>query len=351
MTVDNFSQRVLSWYDEYGRKHLPWQQDINPYRVWLSEIMLQQTQVATVIDYFQRFTSRFPDVQSLADAPLDDVLALWAGLGYYSRAKNLHKAAQMVCDEFAGNFPRKQEDLELLPGVGRSTAAAIRSIAFEQPAAILDGNVKRVLARHQGIGGWPGQSKTLKALWQAAENLTPQTRSRAYTQVMMDLGATVCTRTKPKCATCPIQHDCLALADDRIEELPGKKPKKQLPIKATQMLYIVFQGQVLLLQRPLSGIWPGLFSLPEIAVDAELNDYFAKQLALCETDLCLEDSACMQFRHTFSHYHLDITVQKIELLAAPKLVAENTGLHWYNPQNPAEVGVPAPVSKIFKELA
>ena len=194
----SFSARVLAWYDQHGRKDLPWQQAITPYRVWLSEIMLQQTQVTTVIDYFTRFTARFPTVQDLANADLEQVLALWAGLGYYSRAKNLHRAAIMVCQEFAGEFPSEQAELERLPGVGRSTAAAIRSLAFQQPAAILDGNVKRVLARHQGIAGWPGQTQTLKALWQAAESLTPSSRSRAYTQVMMDLGATVCTRSRPK---------------------------------------------------------------------------------------------------------------------------------------------------------
>ncbi len=252
MLKESFSERVLDWYEQHGRKHLPWQQSITPYRVWLSEVMLQQTQVATVIDYFERFTQRFPEVQALADAPLDDVLQLWAGLGYYSRAKNLHKAALMVCEDFAGEFPAEQSLLETLPGVGRSTAAAIISLAFEQPATILDGNVKRVVARHRGIEGWPGQSQTLKALWFEAEQLTPRDHfsARAYTQVMMDIGATVCKRSKPDCALCPVTDDCVARVNDRIAAIPAKKPKKDKPVKTTQMLIIRYKSQVMFQQNP-----------------------------------------------------------------------------------------------------
>ena len=347
----SFSARVLAWYDQHGRKDLPWQQAITPYRVWLSEIMLQQTQVATVIDYFARFTARFPTVQDLAGADLEQVLALWAGLGYYSRAKNLHRAAIMVCQEFAGEFPSEQSELERLPGVGRSTAAAIRSLAFQQPAAILDGNVKRVLARHQGITGWPGKAQTLKALWQAAESLTPSSRSRAYTQVMMDLGATVCTRSRPKCALCPVQHDCIALADDVIDQLPGKKPKKTLPVKTTQMLYIEYQSALWLEQRPLSGIWPGLCSLPEIAVEASPLQFCSDYFALPAEAISVVSPMAMQFRHTFSHYHLEIQVAHLRLQQAPLMVAESHAANWYTATDQQRVGLPAPISKIIKELA
>ena len=237
----SFVSRVLAWYDLHGRKHLPWQQNITPYSVWLSEIMLQQTQVDTVIPYFERFTSHYPTVQALAKAPLDNVLHLWTGLGYYARARNLHKAAQKVSDEYGGQFPNTVEALCELPGIGRSTAGAIVSLAHQQPAAILDGNVKRVLARHFAISGWPGQSATANALWQVAEALNPkkpikdkngkpQNCSRAYTQVMMDLGATLCTRSKPKCNECPLANSCQAYAAGTWANYPGKKPKKRFQL-------------------------------------------------------------------------------------------------------------------------
>ena len=300
-----FADRVLDWFDEYGRKHLPWQQDINAYRVWISEIMLQQTQVKTVLDYFPRFVEHFPTVQDLAAAPIDDVLHLWSGLGYYSRAKNLHKAAITVAEEHGGEFPKTIEGLSSLSGIGRSTAEAIRSIAYQKKAAILDGNVKRVLARHQAIKGWPGKTATLNALWQIAEDFTPNKRCNDYTQGMMDLGATICTRSKPKCALCPIQHDCIALEKGLIEELPGKKPKKELPAKTTQMLVLEHKGKVFLYQRPLIGIWPGLYSLPEIASDQSPLS-FLNQQGIGETDITAIIENTQNFRHTFSHYHLDI---------------------------------------------
>ena len=346
-----FSERALLWFDEYGRKGLPWQQGITPYRVWLSEIMLQQTQVTTVIDYFTRFTDCFPTVESLANAPLDEVLHLWSGLGYYTRAKNLHKAANQVMQEFGGEFPSGQAELEALAGVGRSTAGAIRSIAFEKPASILDGNVKRVLARHRSIEGWSGRSATLKQLWLAAEAFTPDIRSRDYTQVMMDLGATVCTRTKPKCAICPVQHDCIALEFDRISQLPGKKPKKVMPVKTTQMLYIQHQdSSVYLYKRALTGIWPGLYSLPEIAQDETVTEFMRKQFGLDETMYTVRAKALNDFRHTFSHYHLDISVSKICVSNSAKAgVGENTSL-WYQVNDKAAVGLAAPIQKIVDSL-
>lgn len=340
-----FSERVLTWFDVNGRKHLPWQQQPNAYKVWLSEIMLQQTQVATVIPYFQRFLERFSDVNSLANAPIDEVLHLWSGLGYYSRAKNLHKAAQKVQADFAGVFPEQQELLEALPGVGRSTAAAIASMAFGQKAAILDGNVKRVLARHQGIAGWPGKSQTLKQLWQAAERLTPDTRNRDYSQAMMDLGATCCTRSKPSCNVCPIAGDCYAKNNDQIKELPGKKPKKILPTRTCEFLVICHGNELLLQRRPLTGLWPGLYSFYEVLDEAERKQ---KLNQLLNTPAFTEQKM-PGFRHSFSHYHLQIEPVKICLDKKPMQVHEPEAL-WYNLDQPINIGLAAPVTKIIKQL-
>jgi len=347
----SFSERVLTWYESHGRKHLPWQQDISPYKVWLSEVMLQQTQVATVIDYFERFMHYFPSVEHLANAPLDDVLALWAGLGYYSRAKNLHKAAIMVCEEFSGQFPENQADLEKLPGVGRSTAAAILSLAFEQPATILDGNVKRVIARHQAIEGWPGQSQTLKALWQAAESYTPNqpASARAYTQVMMDLGATVCKRSKPQCERCPVASDCKARQADLIAEIPGKKPKKSLPVKSTQMLLLRYKTKLLLEQRPLTGIWPGLFVFPQLSVDDSVPDYLRQGYNLLDDDVDITEARLPSFRHTFSHYHLDIHITEVQLHSLPQMV-ETSSADWFDFNKSEWPALPAPVKKIILQL-
>src|SRR5690554_4896984 len=236
--------------------------------------MLQQTQVATVIPYFERFMERFPSVQALAEADQDEVLKYWAGLGYYARARNLHKAAQQVCNEFGGQFPDTVEGLSQLSGIGRSTAGAIVSIAFQKRAAILDGNVKRVLARHHAIEGWPGQTETLRRLWDHAEQHTPKLRSNHYTQAMMDLGATVCTRSKPACNRCPVANTCEAFAQANINAYPGRKPKKILPIKTVQLLMLRNPaGDILLQQRPVTGIWGGLWSFPEIALDVDAHPY------------------------------------------------------------------------------
>jgi len=236
--MKEFSDKVLNWFDQQGRKDLPWQQDINPYRVWVSEIMLQQTQVKTVIPYYQRFMQSFPTVEALAKATQDDVLKHWSGLGYYARGRNLHKSAQMVCNEFSGAFPVTLDEMQSLPGIGRSTAAAILSIAHNQQQAILDGNVKRVIARVFAVSGWPGQSAVLKKFWMLAEKLVPDSRNADYTQAMMDLGATVCTRTKPACENCPLSADCLAFKQGNIADYPGKKPKKALPKKQAIMLML-----------------------------------------------------------------------------------------------------------------
>lgn len=342
-----FSKAVLAWFDEHGRKHLPWQQNITPYRVWLSEIMLQQTQVATVIPYFERFTERYPSVQALAAAPIDDVLHLWTGLGYYARARNLHKCAQQVADTYSGEFPDTVEQLASLPGIGESTAGAIVSIAFQKHATILDGNVKRVLARYHAIDGWPGQSGPLKALWAVAREHTPKARCNDYTQAMMDLGATLCTRTKPACEVCPLGDGCVARATGRQLDYPGKKPKKDKPVKSTYLLMLRAPGGELLLeQRPASGIWGGLWSFPEQPLSADLQAECALRYGK-PARVELWDS----YRHTFSHYHLDITPAYIELAQAPARVMEAGQSLWYNVHQPQSVGLAAPVKRLLEKLA
>lgn len=341
-----FSQQVLQWFDQHGRKDLPWQQEITPYRVWISEIMLQQTQVKTVIPYYQRFMQSFPDIKSLAETPLDDVLHHWSGLGYYNRAKNLHKTAQIIQQQFQGEFPHTVESLSQLPGIGRSTAGAIAAIAMQQHAAILDGNVKRVLARCFAIEGWPGRAATLKQLWQVAEEHTPQKRTADYTQAMMDLGAMVCTRSKPDCPNCPLQARCLAFKQQRIAELPGKKPKKSLPIKQTRWLVLQHQDEILLYKRPPTGIWPSLYGLPEFVDEQDLRAFMLKQSALTTQATTMLD----EFRHTFSHYHLDIHASHIALEQKPLSVMEDEQILWYNMRQPQDVGLAAPLKRIINKL-
>jgi A/G-specific adenine glycosylase len=342
-----FSQQVLEWFDQFGRKDLPWQKDINPYRVWLSEIMLQQTQVGTVIPYFERFTAELPTLKDLANAEDDKVLHLWTGLGYYSRARNLHNTAKHVYADHNGKLPGTVEELCQLPGIGRSTAAAIVSIAFKQPAAILDGNVKRVLARYFAVDGWPGQTKVLKELWQHAENLAPQRRPADYSQAMMDLGATLCTRSKPACDRCPLIKDCKAYSQQNQSQYPGKKPKKVIPVKATQMLMIKNPaGEILLEKRPASGIWGGLWIFPQLDLEQDSKNYCHEQLASQIKTIELLPN----LRHTFSHYHLDITPVAIQLKNDPAIVMESSRQLWYNLQQPVEIGLAAPIKKLLAKL-
>lgn len=341
-----FSQKVLTWFDEHGRKNLPWQQDITPYRVWISEIMLQQTQVATVIPYFEKFMERFPTVAELAAADQDDVLHLWSGLGYYSRARNLHKAAKIVVDEFAGEFPQSVDKLTSLPGIGLSTAGAIASISMGIRAPILDGNVKRVLARYRAIPGWPGQSAVAKELWALAEELTPHERNADYTQVMMDLGAMICTRTKPSCLICPLQEDCLAHMEGKETAYPGSKPKKDKPERAVRMLMVINQyGEVLLEKRPPTGIWGGLWGFPEIQPEDQLSETASSKTGL-NLEVFEEWDA---FRHTFSHYHLDITPIKT-FADDTSSVQDGERWHWFQPDQPSELGLAAPVTKLMKKI-
>jgi A/G-specific adenine glycosylase len=348
MNSKNFSDRVLQWYAQHGRKDLPWQMDRTPYRVWVSEVMLQQTQVATVIPYFERFMARFPDVISLANADIDEVLHLWSGLGYYARGRNLHKAACKVRDEHAGVFPENFDAVQGLPGVGRSTAGAILALACDQRHAILDGNVKRVLARFHAVAGWPGESSVLEQLWTCAERYTPTKCVADYTQAMMDLGATLCTRTRPRCGDCPLVADCQAHATGREREYPGSKPRRVLPVRATHMLLVRnAQGEVLLQQRPPSGIWGGLWSLPEIDSATVAEDWCRQHLGM--TIRRLESWPAL--RHTFSHFHLDITPLLIELgKNRAQSVLEGQATVWYNTRSEDPRGLAAPVKRLLERL-
>lgn len=315
----------------------------------MSEIMLQQTQVATVIPYFDRFMQRFSSVQALAAAPQDDVLSLWTGLGYYARARNLHKCAQTVMQEHGGRFPRSVEALETLPGIGRSTAGAIASISMGIGAPILDGNVKRVLARHFAVPGWPGQSKVHDELWKIAERLTPSKDCNHYTQAMMDLGATLCTRTKPKCPECPLIKTCQAFKQGNPLDYPGKKPKKNKPVKQTTMLMILDpDAKILLHQRPPTGIWGGLWCFPEVA--STEDDSVSELVQLLAPNTVSTTEHWAEFRHTFSHYHLDISAQKITLEKAVSAIGEDTQ-RWVSLQETGKLGLAAPVVKLLKQLA
>lgn len=346
-TTSPFSNRVLNWFDQHGRKDLPWQQDLSAYRVWVSEIMLQQTQVKTVIPYYERFMAEFPTVEDLAAASVDEVLHLWTGLGYYARGRNLHKAARVVCDELGGEFPTTVDGLCELPGIGRSTAGAIVSIAHRQRAVILDGNVKRVLARYRAVDGWPGTKPVHDTLWQIADELTPVDRSGAYSQAMMDLGATLCTRSKPSCEICPISEDCQANAQGEQQRFPGKKPRKVLPVKNTVFLIARTPGGEFWLQRrPANGIWGGLWCFPELETEACAIEWSLDRFGLEPQQI----DALPAFRHTFSHYHLDISPVQIQLDKSPEAVMEASDQLWYNTQQPAEIGLAAPVAKLLAQL-
>lgn len=344
----SFSERVLAWYDRCGRKNLPWQQDPSPYRVWVSEVMLQQTQVSTVIPYFEAFVGRFPDVQALAGAPIDLVLQHWSGLGYYARARNLHKAACQVVERHQGDFPTDLEGMQALPGVGRSTAAAVLSLALGQHQTILDGNVKRVLARHQAVPGWPGQSAVSKRLWSLAEALTPSGCVAQYNQAMMDLGALLCVRRNPDCGRCPVGEDCQAKAVGAQHDYPYSKPKRRMPERSVRMLLVRDPaGAILLRKRPPSGIWGGLWSLPEIGPEDD-------PVAWCADRLCLAAKPGRILptrRHSFTHFHLDIEPCEILLTGPGSGVLEGAGQLWYKAGEARPVGLAAPIAHILQEIA
>jgi len=350
---------VVTWHHHQGRKHLPWQENKTPYRVWISEIMLQQTQVVTVIPYYQRFMASFPTVTDLAKADEDIVLHHWTGLGYYARARNLHKAAKLIVNEHQGVFPSKIEHVIALPGIGRSTAGAILSLALNQPHPILDGNVKRVLARSYLVEGYNGLAKFDKTLWKLSELLTPTTETGIYTQAMMDLGATVCTRSKPNCDICPIKTSCLALASSQQGNFPQKKPKKKIPEKNTIMVIPRIStatiDKVLMEKRPPTGVWGGLWCFYEVNKQSELapllHSLGLKPLAHDESHQKLTT-----FRHTFSHFHLDISPIVIDCiqLETPKLtqinnqeVSEPRKQKWYDLHIEANVGLAASTKKLI----
>ncbi|MDG1812890.1 MAG: A/G-specific adenine glycosylase [Porticoccaceae bacterium] len=338
-----FQRAVLDWFDRHGRTNLPWQQEINPYRVWVSEIMLQQTQVSTVIPYFERFITSFPDVETLASAPLDNVLHHWTGLGYYARARNLHKTAVLVSTQLKGQFPSSIDGLCELPGIGRSTAGAISSIAFKIPATILDGNVKRVLARFSATEGWPGRSEVVQKLWLVAETYTPEKRIADYTQAMMDLGATLCTRSSPNCEHCPLVSDCIAHREGNQTNYPGKKPKKKLPVRSAFFLLIQNpQGEILLQQNPPAGLWGGLWVMPQIESHNQLAEH-----CLTMGLKIIDHQILPAQRHTFSHFHLDYQPIRINASEDSSAVAEGRNQVWYNPQKPLSLGMPAPIKALL----
>lgn len=342
-TFRSFAPRLIAWQKQHGRHALPWQggAEGDAYPVWLSEIMLQQTQVETVIPYYQRFLARFPDVAALAAAHEDAVLGLWSGLGYYSRARNLHAAARRVVAEHGGQFPRDIDAILALPGIGRSTAAAIVAFAFNERRAILDGNVKRVLARVFSIEGWPGEKGVENRLWNLAESLLPDTDIRAYTQGLMDLGATVCTRGRPRCESCPYTDDCIANIQGRQRELPAARPKKTMPEKSTAMLVLLNAGEVLLEKRPNSGIWGGLWSLPEFP---EQDDPLAAASRLgYQAELTGELPG---FNHAFTHFRLFI--QPWRLRVKRSHAAAEPGRIWLSLDDLDGAALPTPVRRILE---
>ena len=344
--VGQLSAKLLDWFDRHGRHDLPWQENPTSYRVWVSEIMLQQTQVATVIPFYRRFMARFPDLPSLAEGPLDEVLHLWSWLGYYARARNLHRAAQVLVAEHRGEFPHDPELLQALPGIGRSTAGAILALSQEQRHAILDGNVRRVLARCFGVEGWPGERAVESRLWAIAEACTPRQRLRAYTQAIMDLGATLCTRGRPACEQCPLREGCVAHATERQAALPSPRPRKSRRLRQAIMLLLQApDGAVWLETRPQRGLWGGLHGFPEFDSAASLDGWLiGKALPVAELP---EPLAVL--RHAFTHFDLDIRPVRVRLSSVPSRVAESEGL-WYNTRNPARVGLAAPVTELLRRL-
>jgi A/G-specific adenine glycosylase len=335
----SFAAKMLKFYDQMGRKDLPWQSNKSAYSVWVSEIMLQQTQVKTVIPYYLKFLKSFPNVEALANAHVDQVLQHWAGLGYYSRARNLHQCAKMVVDEYQGEFPRTLEEIIKLPGIGESTGGAILSLAYRLPEAILDGNVKRVLARVFLVEGWYGLSSVSKTLWQLSRQYTPKTRTGEFNQAMMDLGASLCSRNQPVCCECPLNKDCAAHLQNKTIEFPHRKPKKKIPTKqAIMLLSQNSQGQILLVKRPPSGIWGGLWSLPELQAGTNDSNTDAKDEM---QDLKHFDD----FKHTFSHYHLQVKV--VSGHSAIQGVEETFTAAWHNIDQLEDLALPTPINKFL----
>ncbi len=346
MAADDFAQQVIQWQLKHGRQNLPWQHNPTSYRVWVSEIMLQQTQVNAVIPYYTRFMQKFPTLKSLALAPLDQVLSLWSGLGYYARARNLHKTAVLVHRDFRGRLPRSVAGLSALPGIGRSTAGAIMSLAQGQRAVILDGNVKRVLARHSAVAGWPGQKRIHDALWAIATSHLPLKDAAIYNQGLMDLGSMICTRSTPLCDACPLIRECVAYAQQQQHLYPGKKPKSKARRKEkTQMLIIENKAnQVLLAKRPLNGIWGGLWCFPESTDLAPLQEQLANILGACLN----HPISLPNIEHRFTHY--DLTITPIRMRAGLSTISLPAELCWYDLGAVVPGGIPTPVQSLLQQL-
>ena len=345
MTCTDFSTRIIAWQKRHGRHDFPWQNTREPYRIWLSEIMLQQTQVATVIPYYARFLEKFPTLRDLASASEDEVLALWSGLGYYSRGRNLLRTAQIVAEQFGGEFPDAIDDILALPGIGQSTAAAISAFAFGERQAILDGNVKRVFARHFGVAGFPGDKKIETKLWRVANQALPKNNIEAYTQGLMDLGATVCLRTRPLCLACPVGDSCAAKSEGRIHELPAPRPKKAVPEKSTTMLIISHAGEVLLEKRPPTGVWAGMWCFPELQNGASSRGACRERYGLEITALKPWDV----LQHGFTHFKLSITPQPIKVEKKLSRAAE-PGVMWLSIDDALTTAIPKPVRALLTKL-
>lgn len=349
--MPTFAAKLIRWQKLHGRNNLPWQNTGDPYAIWISEIMLQQTQVATVIPYYLRFLQRFPDIESLALSSVDDVLVLWSGLGYYSRGRNLHHAARLITRDQGGVFPRHIEVIRQLPGIGRSTAAAIAAFAYGARCAILDGNVKRVFARCFGIDGYPGKRENEMLLWRKAEELLPERSEQGgievYTQALMDLGATVCTRGKPKCMECPLQQDCIALRDNRVDRLPAPRARKPLPEKETVLLMLMKQGQILLEKRPTTGIWGGLWCLPEMLVSENPVAYCTGHFGMKVIPL----AHMPPLDHAFTHFRLRIHPQPLQVVSYPsamKTQGQDEAI-WIALDDALKAAIPAPVRKLLMQ--
>jgi A/G-specific adenine glycosylase len=343
--VPSFSSRIVTWQRKHGRNDLPWQGTRDAYRIWVSEIMLQQTQVAAVIPYYERFMARFPDIAALAEANDDEVMRHWSGLGYYARARNLLAAARAVVQRHDGRFPQRFDDLVALPGIGRSTASAIAAFAAGERRAILDGNVKRVLARHHGIDGVVGTRAVEDRLWALAESLLPRRGIEAYTQGLMDLGATVCTRTQPQCPRCPVGESCVALREERIAELPGRRKAKAVPLRRTVMLVIVEKGEVLLDKRPAKGIWGGLWSLPEVPEGSDVASWCAAALGIAPSRV----EALPPFTHGFTHFKLEVAPWRVEVKRRGAMAGEGARM-WLALAETGDAALPAPVKKLLATL-
>ena len=345
--TDQVAPALISWHARHGRHDLPWQREPTPFRVWISEIMLQQTQVVTVVDYYARFMQRFPDLASLAAAPLDDVLHLWSGLGYYSRARNLHRAAQLACAQHGGELPSTSAQLMELPGIGRSTAAAIRALSAGERCAILDGNVRRVLMRYFAIAGAPTQRAVEQQLWLLAEACTPNSEVAIYTQAIMDLGATICVRRRPLCPACPLSENCGARRSGRQHEIPAPRPRSARRSQSVVMLLAQqADGCVLLERRPERGVWGGLWSPPQFPSIAAARLYAATRLAAA----VLEPQPRSIMRHAFTHFDLEIT-PILARCAGPAGVMDGPATLWYNAAQPDRVGLPAPVTTLIRSLS